>query len=254
MGQRSPDPATLLAALPLFKGLEAPALARLAAATQRRPLARSSVLFEHGAPASGMYVVVYGEIKLLSHTPVRGRRLAGVVGSGRSFGEPVMFLERQALVEARAGSDALLLFLPKQAVFDEIERNPKFARRMIAGLCQRIERLVGELDRQATGSGRERFIAYLLRGRVEGPGPLAITLPASKAEIASQLHVTPEHFSRILHELADAGLLQVSRRCITVPNPAQLAAAARPGTRSIDDVLSERKAIRGRAGRVVPRT
>ena len=110
-----------------------------------------------------MYVVVYGEIKLIAATPVRGRRLAGIVGPGRELGEPVMFLERPAVVDAQAASDALLLHVPEEAVFDAIERNPKFARRMIAGLSQRIEGLVRELDRQAIRSGRERFIAYLLR-------------------------------------------------------------------------------------------
>jgi CRP-like cAMP-binding protein len=49
-----------------------------------------------------------------------------------------------------------------------------------------------------------------------------VTLPAAKAEIASQLNLTPEHFSRILHELAQAGLLHVQGRRITALDPARL--------------------------------
>jgi CRP-like cAMP-binding protein len=133
-----------------------------------------------------------------------------------------MFLERAALVDALAASDALLLHLPKTVVFDEIERNPKFARRMIAGLSQRVESLVRELDRQALGSGSERFIAYLLRHCHDRMAPFVVTLPAAKAEIASQLNLTPEHFSRVLHELQQAGLLQVDGRKIMVPRPDRL--------------------------------
>ena len=97
---------------------------------------------------------------------------------------------------------------------------------MIAGLSQRIERLVGELDRQALGNGRERFIDYLLRHQRhhDRAAPLVVTLPAPKAQIASQLNLTPEHFSRILHELAQAGLLQVQGRNIRVPQPQRLRA------------------------------
>jgi hypothetical protein len=62
----------------------------------------------------------------------------------------MMFLERSALVEAQAANDALVLHLPKEAVFAEIERNPKFARKVIAGLSQRIEGLVRELERPQT--------------------------------------------------------------------------------------------------------
>lgn len=226
MARREAAPEKFLAGLPLFKALDAATLARLAAATTRRVLARGQTLFRKGDAASGMYVVVYGQIKLIASTPVRGRRLAGIVGPGQSLGEPVMFLERPALVDAQAAGDALLLHLPKQAVFDEIERNPKFARRMIAGLSQRIESLVRELDRQALGSGRERFIAYLLRHGRGNPGPFVVRLPVAKAELASQLNLTAEHFSRLLHELAQAGLLSIEARQITVPDRARLEGAA----------------------------
>lgn len=216
-----------LAGLPLFKELDAATLARLAAVTTRQSLKRGETLFRKGDLVTGMYVIVYGEVKLIASTPARGARLAGMVGPGQSFGEPVMFLERPAPVGAQAVTDALLLHLPKEAVFAEIESNPKFARRMIAGLSKRIESLVRELDRQAIGSGTERFVAYLLRHDQGTPGPVVITLPVAKGAIASQLNLTPEHFSRILHELADAGLAQVAGRKITVPDAHRLEAAAR---------------------------
>lgn len=217
----------LLAGLSLFKELDAATLARLVAGITRRSLKRGETLFHKGDPVTGMYVVVYGEVKLIASTPARGPRLAGMVEPGQSFGEPVMFLERPTLVAAQAATDALLLHLSKEAVFAELERNPKFARRMIAGLSKRIESLVRELDRQAIGSGTERFIAYLLRHDRGLPGPSVITLPAAKGAIASQLNLTPEHLSRILHELTDAGLVQVEGRKIKVPDVQRLEAAGR---------------------------
>jgi CRP/FNR family transcriptional regulator, dissimilatory nitrate respiration regulator len=222
MSRREIAPQVLLAGAALFKSLDAATLARLATATTRRALKRGETLFHKGDPATGIYVVVHGEIKLIATTPVRGRRLSGIVGPGRTFGEPVMFLERPTPVEAQAATDALLLHVPKEAVFEEIERNPKFARRMIAGLSQRVERLVRELDMQVLGSGKERFVAYLHRRCRDRTEPVVLTLPASKAEIASQLNLTPEHFSRILHELQQAGLLRVDGRKLTVPGPDRL--------------------------------
>ena len=221
-------PQVFLAALPLFKALDASALARLAAATTRRALKRGERVFSKGDAVTGMYVVVYGEIRLVARSPVRGERLTGVVRAGRSFGEPVMFLERPAVVDAEAATDALVLHLPKEAVFDEIERSPRFARRMIAGLSQRVESLVQELDRQSLGGGRERLVDFLVRSAGSGPGAKLVTLPAAKAAVASHLRLTPEHFSRILRELADAGLIQVQARRITVPDVSRLAAAIRP--------------------------
>ncbi len=97
MARREIAPQAFLAALPMFKALDEATLARLAAATTARRLARGERLFSKGDAATAMYVVVHGEIRLIARSPVRGERLTGVVGAGRSFGEPVMFLERPAL-------------------------------------------------------------------------------------------------------------------------------------------------------------
>lgn len=227
MARRVIAPQAFLAELPMFKALDEATLARLAAATTARRLARGERLFSKGDAATAMYVVVHGEIRLIARSPVRGERLTGVVGAGRSFGEPVMFLERPALVDAEAAGDALVLQLPKEAVFAEIERSPRFARRIVASLSQRVESLVLELERQALGSGRARLIDYLVRRAGHHPGSRLVTLPATKAAIASQLNLTPEHFSRLLHELAAAGLLQVEGRRINVPDVERLAGSER---------------------------
>ena len=219
-------PQSFLASVPLFREMDAASLDRLAAGAERRELKRGSRLFRKGDPATGMYVVVFGEINLIATTPARGARLTGVVGPGQSFGEPVMFLERPAVVDAQAATDALVLHLPASLVFDEIERNPRFARRMIAGLSRRVEALVRELDRHASGTGRARLAAYLLRGHEGVTGELVVKLPAAKAAIATQLNLTPETFSRLLRELADRDLIRVQGRTIVVPEAARLAATA----------------------------
>lgn len=220
------SPTRLLAALPLFKSLHRTSLERLAAATTRRSVKRGERVFSKGEVLPGMYVLVYGEVRLVA-SGARARRLTGVVRPGRSFGEPMMFLERPAMVDAEAASDALVLHLPKQAVFDEIERNPVFARRVIAGLSERIEALVNEAERHASGGARERLVQYLVRNAREEGGGAVVQLPGPKAFVASHLRITPEHFSRLLHELAADGLIEIRARRIAVPDVQRLASCER---------------------------
>jgi CRP/FNR family transcriptional regulator, dissimilatory nitrate respiration regulator len=227
MNRRPVDTRTLLGTLALFKALDSATLDRLAAAAVRRPLVRGERLFQRGDPAIGFYMVVFGSLKLVAAAGNRRGRLTGIVGPGRSFGEPVMFLERPAVVDAVAVTDALVLQLPKEAVFAELERNPRFARLMIANLSERAEALVHELDRQALGSGRARLIGYLVRHAGHGPGAQTVTLSATKAAIASSLNLTPEHFSRLLHKLEADGLLSVDGRRIVVPDMQRLTSAGR---------------------------
>ena len=226
MSRRDIDPRVFLARLPLFSELGAASIERIAAGADKLRLARGATLFRQGESPSGFYVVVVGEIRLVAHG-ARGRRLTGIVEAGRSFGEPMMFLERPYLVDAVANTDAVVIRVPKENVFDEIERNPRFARRVIAGLATRIETLVREIDATVRGSARERLVNYLLRAHPAAEGEIRISLPATKAAIATQLGLTPEHLSRLLRELTARQLLRVEGRRVVIADVARLAAAAR---------------------------
>lgn len=217
----------LLKAQPLFKALDPASLARLAQAVERRPVRRGEQVFRRGDRPTGLYVLVYGQVRLLGPGRAGGQRLTGVVEPGQSFGEPVMFLDRPALVHAEAATDSLVLHLPKEVVFEEIERSPRFARRLIAGLSSRVEALVRQAERQDLGGGRERLADYLLRQAGSAPAE-PFTLPASKAAVAAHLLLTPEHLSRLLRELVDEGLLRMEGRRFTLLQPQRLAARARP--------------------------
>jgi len=210
-----------LANLPLFRGLGTDALARLAAGATRLRLARGEALFSEGDRPEGFYAVVYGEIQLS-----RGAgRLVDVIGPGKTFGEPVMFLAKPYLVSASALKDSLVVKVSKDAVVAEIDRNPRFAHRVIASLARRSEVLVREIDSYALGSAAERLIAYLLRREPpDASGPRDLTLPMAKRALASRLNLSAEHLSRILGELSAKGLLEVRGRRLHVPDLARLRA------------------------------
>jgi len=222
MARRDIAVTELLANVALFKHLDAASRARIAAHTTKVRLRRGDAVFHRGEKPEGFFVVVFGEIALIAQG-ARGPRLSGIVGPGRSFGEPVMFLGKPYIVDARAQTDALLLRVPKDAVFAEVDSNPAFAHRMIAGLAARIEALVRDNDTIAGGTAQERLVAYLLRSAGVREGPATVTLSTSKVALASQLALTAEHFSRILHDLARRKLLRVEGRRIEIPDARALA-------------------------------
>jgi CRP-like cAMP-binding protein len=95
---------------------------------------------------------------------------------------------------------------------------------MIAGLAQRLHGLVRDVEAYSLRSGQDRFIGYLLAELPEGAasGPAEVRLTPGKSVLASRLNMTPEHFSRILHDLAAQGLIEVNGRSIRVPDVARL--------------------------------
>jgi len=126
---------------------------------------------------------------------------------------------------AQTLADSLLLHVSRKVVFDEIERDPAFARKMLAGLSRRLHGLISDVEAYSMQSGTERVIGYLLRQdeqSAQSNDPYVLTLPTSKAVVASRLNVTPEHFSRILHDLSERGLISVEGREIRILDAAKL--------------------------------
>jgi CRP-like cAMP-binding protein len=212
-------PQSFLANLPLFREVAPEELAKIAAGTTEVHAARGEILFHKGDPCVGFHMVVYGHVKLAITSANGDEKVIELIGPGQSFGEALMFMEMPYVVYAQTLADTLLLHISKSVVFEEIERQPRFARRMIAGLSRRLHGLIGDLEAYSLHSGIQRVIGYLLRAEPDGDagGTTAqLKLPTSKGIIASRLNLTPEHFSRILHELTVAKLIAVDGRNVTI--------------------------------------
>jgi CRP-like cAMP-binding protein len=214
-----------VASTALFKQLAEDEIERLAEHTREVRAERGTILFHRGDPSSGFYIVVYGQVKLF-FTSLRGdEKVLEVVGPGQSFGEAVMFMNRPYPVSAQTLADSLLLYVRRDAVIAELERDPRLASRMIAGLCRHIHGLVSDVESYSLRSGAERVIGYLLRD-CDGDtnGAYEVQLSTTKGVLASRLNITQEHFSRILHDLSARGLITVNGRTIRVNDVARLRA------------------------------
>jgi CRP-like cAMP-binding protein len=214
-----------LANLPLFRELAPENLDRIAAHTRQVRAGRGEILFHRGDAVNGFHVLVYGQVKLAFVSAAGDEKVVEILGPGQSFGEAVMFMRRPHVVTAQALVDSLLLYVEREAVFDEIRRDPEFAGRMIAGLSRRLHQLVGDLEAYSMRSGTERVIGYLLSNCGEAlpdRGPCDVTLPTTKGVVASRLNLTQEHFSRILHDLSAASLIEVKGRTVQIKDVARL--------------------------------
>jgi len=210
---------SFLANLGLFKELAPDELGRIAVLTRQVRAPRSEILFHRGDEAKGFYIIAFGQIKLAFVSARGDEKVVDVLGPGQSFGEAVMFMERPHVVTAQALADSLLLYVQREAVFDELERDPRFARRMIAGLSNRLHHLIGDLEAYSMRSGTQRIIGYLLRDcstLSAQDGGIEVTLPTAKSVVASRLNLTQERFSRILHDLAAEGLIEVRGRSVHI--------------------------------------
>jgi CRP/FNR family transcriptional regulator, dissimilatory nitrate respiration regulator len=214
-----------LSSLPLFKELAATEIDRIAAGTTELHVPRGEILFNKGDPCVGFHLVIYGQVKLAFISPQGSEKVVEIIGPGFSFGEALMFMEKPYIVMAQTLADSMILHVSKDVVFDGLERDPKFARKMLAGLSRRLHGLISDVEAYSLQSGTQRVIGYLLRqdeNQAAANAPYAVRLPTSKAIVASRLNLTPEHFSRILHDLTEGGFISVDGREVRIPDVARL--------------------------------
>ena len=227
METRSFDLPRYLSVLPMFSDMAPPELLRLAGGCHLRRLGRGDMVFRVGDPCQEFHVTIIGQVKLFAISSGGQEKVIELIGPGSSFAEALMFTGRPYIINAQALIDTLLLTVSKQAVLVEIEHDSRFSLRMLAGISRRLHGLVHDVEAYALHSGIQRVIGYLLRDldeTVNDPGEVVtVSLPVSKATIASRLSLTPEYFSRVLHELEAAGLIEIDKRDIRILNARRMA-------------------------------
>lgn len=206
--------------------MSADEVGRIAQGSREQQLARGDVLFQRGDPSNGFYVVVHGRIKLALTSPQGVEKVVELFGPGQSFGEAVMFMGKPYPVYAQALTDTLVLHIGKDVILAGIGSDPAFCRKMLAGLSIRLHRLVQNVESLSLRSSAQRVIDHLLRdlGETSEGQDIHVSLSANKNVIASNLNLTPETFSRVLHNLSAAGLIAVDGKDVHIRDIAGLRA------------------------------
>ncbi|MDP3652326.1 MAG: Crp/Fnr family transcriptional regulator [Rhodoferax sp.] len=216
-----------LSVLPMFSDLSHVERDRIAQGCHIRRLTRGDMVFRIGESCEAFHVVVVGQVKLYVASPAGQEKVIELIGPGHSFAEAMMFLERPYILNAQSLADTLLISVSKHAVFGEVERDPRFCMHMLAGISRRLHGLVQDVEGYSLQSGMQRLIGYLLRDVEDEDtatiGIVTVSLPVSKATIASRLSLTPEYFSRVLHELESHGLIEIDKREIRILDVQRLA-------------------------------
>lgn len=202
----------------------------LAARSRAMAVGRGGVLVARAEPLPGLMAVAYGTLKLrLAHG--NRERVVRLVGPAETFAESAALLGRPSPFDAVALAGSKIVAIPRDAVLELIERNPRVARAAMFLLAERHLRLLEQAQTNAAHRGLQRLAAYL--ESVTEPAVDArrarACLPGTRTLLASQLGMSKETLSRLLRALAMRGVVATTRRDIAIVDPAALSAlASRP--------------------------
>ena len=220
--------AGVIAKLPLFEQVSRQHLAEVVRHARTLYIRRGQWVARRGEPVPGLFAVAYGMVKLTLRGATGTERVLRLVGPSQTFGEVVLFLQKPLPLDAVAVVDTRLVLVPAAPLLALTDRDPHFARSLVASLCQRMHALVCDFEATTMHGAAERLAAYL-ESLAASPEATRVTLPGAKKLIAARLAMTKETFSRALHELAQAGLLSVAGREVALLDRAGLAAFSSTG-------------------------
>lgn len=190
----------------LLGNVPKPAQDLILATARERGFDRGATIFLQGEPASAVYVVIEGWVKLYRVAPNGSEAVVGVFTRGDSFGEAVAFTGDAYPVSAEAATDVVLVRIETAEILRLIERQPGLAVSLLAATFAHLHRLVGQIEQLKARSGAQRVAEFLLEHVSEERGPCAVVLPYDKVLIAGRLGMKPESLSRAFARLREKGV------------------------------------------------
>ncbi|MGG5812173.1 Crp/Fnr family transcriptional regulator [Falsiroseomonas sp. CW058] len=220
-----PDPAALAAA-PLLAGLDPPALHDVAAAGHTTRLAKDATLFEQGAPATALHLVLHGRLKVLQTTSEGQQTVLRFAGPNEPAGVLALLGPGQAYpATVVAVVDSVLLSWEGAALRGVVERHPAIMANAMRAMSGRTQDVHARLREIGTERVERRLAMTLLRlmrqaGVREPDGTVRIDFPLARQDLAEMVGTTLPTASRILSAWEAQGILaEAGRRQVLVRDP-----------------------------------
>ncbi len=214
---------TVLTRLPLFSELSDAEITMLLPGVREYTMRAHEMLFHKGERLDGIHIVVSGQIRLFMPGQQGTEKLIYTMNPGASFAEGVIFLDTPCPVSAQATQDGTLLVASRGVLLEVLDCDPKFARKMLTSLSTKLHQLMMDMETCTLMNSVQRVVCFLSHQvPPQNPSRYEVTLDTSKQLLASRLNLAPETFSRALHHLVAAGLIEVHGRTIHVMDTLRL--------------------------------
>lgn len=196
------------------------------------------VVFGEGTPASTLYLVCHGVVKLY-HSDRFGRdHILEVAGPGALIGELSLDNEEAMSVSAEALTEAQVSAFPHARLVSFMQHHPETGVRFLAALSRELA-LARRKARDLALKGAESRLAGLLLqfGRAAGEVQAGrrLELRYTRRELAEMIGVSTETAIRLLAALKRKGVIGTDGRAVVLTDVDRLTRLARHDEAAPDD-------------------
>ena len=201
-------------------GLNPRVQAAVGTATVTQAYRRGQTVFLAGTPASALYVVHSGQVKIFRGGPGGEVQVLRVLGPGEILGYRPLLANELYASSGEAVEDSALCVIPAAIVRDLLRDIPEFAIELLAKLARELrvsEDLMMGLLHHPVRRRAARVLLALLEDNRHASDPMILrTRHLRRQDMARMIGTTPETFSRVLRDFCQRGMVSLSRDHIRV--------------------------------------
>lgn len=172
---------------------------------------RGQTIFHEGDPATRVFTVTRGTVKLYALLPDGRRQITGFMFPGDFLG---ISLDEEHAVSAEALDEVQLCWFPRNRFGEFVEAHPAMERQLYFMAAHELAAARQQMVLLGRKTALERlatfFIQLLERSeRIGTGGTGSFDLPMSRSDIADYLGLTKETVSRVLGQLRDLRMIRL---------------------------------------------
>lgn len=194
--------------VPIFNHLDQEQMAEIMKATRPVSYKRGEAVYREGDQSDSLYIVSKGKIKIYRLSESGREQLVRILLPGDFTGELALFRESIHESYAEAMSDTDVCMITRADLQEFLMKYPSISIRILSEFSNRLATSEKQTTRFATESVETRLALFLTECMEDENGPMEITLPMSRKDLASYLGTTPETISRKLADLEQEGLIR----------------------------------------------
>ena len=177
---------------------------------------KGNIIYHEGSHVNGFYCVNSGIIKLYK-TGLEGReQIIYFAKKGDIIGYRSLLSGELACHTAKVLEDAVLCFIPGEALFDLLHKNSAFAVELIQLVCRELGEANSFITDIAQKTVRERLaeVLFILKDTFGVDENSVLQISLTREELANIVGTATESVIRLLSEFKDDSLIELSGRHI----------------------------------------
>lgn len=207
----------------LFQDLNREALQEILAYAQTRTAEEDSFFFLEGNPATHLYILLDGSVKLTQVTPNGQQVILEVANPQQEFAVLALLEEIDYPVSAQAVEDSKALAWDKESLDVLMKKHPQIAINALYTVVHHTTEFQHQVRDLSTQRVARRIARTLTRlasrtGKKTEDGVL-IDMPLTRQDIAEMTGTTLYTVSRVLKKWEEKGLIKSKRAQITITYP-----------------------------------